>query len=1004
MATDLLDREQAAAEQDGNTEDGLNVGQQNSDALFNKKNAPQSETNEDFDNIIAANYGKGAQGEKVDSHGDKVKRNYNADDPAVDSNKNIDKLNNAEKSGGPNGFYKPGGAPQGGGGLKAFGSKLAAKGRNVGPSAGIAGLLIGSVAIGGSIIAVPAALFGMLEKSLVNDTDQSSGFNIRMHRAYMGTILGADKKNPSTDLEKKLTTTDDEQVKKLKDEGFNPDTAKDGDRNVIKSVEFSDKTKAETGAKFNAHTEGSIQARDQASGYFSERSSVFNDSPKLKKILAKFGIKKTKVLKGSDDRDSEKRRQAVDSSFNENTSATTDENREAKVKAIKEEADGKTGKFAGRAGNLLSAAVSTVCTAYNTVRVATAVVKAKYIYDLIAFAYPFIQAASQIENQGDIDPSVVENLGDRLTWSSPDKNDKENYNQNAFDSQGLKAVFYGDWASALDATASKYSTGAIAVAGTKVVKDVETTVGKDNLKNICRANRTASAAASVTCLAGPWALAICGTAAGLLAVLGPLIAEAAVKALMGPAEEIIKSANLNSNLKGKSAGDALSAGIALLMMQHNMGSGMKPAQKGAPGVKQVKKYISATNDDYMRQEELAQYQAKKTPFDMYNSYSFAGRVVAAINPYVTADHTGFARAANIVATVASAPLSLLNGTASALHSQPSMLTKREDAYEGRSGMCNDDDVHDIGASCDLFGQTFSVASPNVLDMADQQASGQKNVLGDNIQFMKGGGFINDSGKPTDIRSGGEVADDPSTDFGKWIKYCTEKRTDPIGTTSSPSDDPAEDKWRTGENCLADDEVKQHSEMIDNFAFYWNMCTIQFPASEGLAEDNCWDQQTATTAAPTGACAGGGNAAIYTCALKYDNYRYLWGGGHGGNAQQFIADFNAGKTPEWTQILDCSGLVRMAYVEAMGVEDGAYVAPGGYDGSANWEKIPVEQAKQGDIVTEDGHVAIVESNDDPGSGRLKIFDAETDSGPQEQNIQHSTASYGQIIAAYRAKKP
>lgn len=165
---------------------------------------------------------------------------------------------------------------------------------------------------------------------------------------------------------------------------------------------------------------------------------------------------------------------------------------------------------------------------------------------------------------------------------------------------------------------------------------------------------------------------------------------------------------------------------------------------------------------------------------------------------------------------------------------------------------------------------------------------------------------------------------------------------------------------------------------------------------------CYTKET--NAKKSSACANGGNEAIYTCALKYDNYRYLWGGGHGDvpNAQAWISDFNGGKYPEYTQILDCSGLVRMAYVEAMGVEDQAYTAPDGYNGSKNWEKISPEDAKQGDIITQPGHVAIVESYD-PGQKVFKIFDAETSSGEKEDNIRHSVATLSSVVGAYRAKK-
>ena len=1009
MATDLLEREQEATQDD----DDLNPGRRAYNEQFNPQ---EDEDDTDFDDIIDANYGDQVGDNKVDAHGDRVRRNYNADEPEKESAKAS--LRETEESGGRNSFYKPGGKSNLSGRLKGFGKKT--------PSLGIGGLIIGGGAITGAVIAGPMALIGAIERVASDDGNHSAGYNIKMHAAYMGNVVNNKNKDAcKTSVCKRVSEVSDDHLKDLKDKGFKVDSTKVGDRNEIKKVTFDDGKEAASGEEFDKHTKENLRAADQASRYFDNRTSVFNDSPKLYQILERFGINKGKTLTGSDDKDPEKRRAAVDKSFDDNTGATARGDAATETRAISEEAKTKVGRTVGKAGNIATASIGAACTAYNSVRTATAVAKAKFIFDLIAFSYPFIQAASQIYDEGNIDPSVVEILGARLIWYSITPG-HISYNQNAMDSQGLKAVFHGDYSKALDESSKRYSTARVAAIGDTGVKQIESTIGKNNLQSICSINRAAQMAQAIGCVAGPWAAAICGVGLGASAVLGPVIADKTIELLASPLADALAKANLKSDLRGKPAGDALGAGIAYLTMQHNMSSSSKPSHRGDKGKQEIKKYVAATNDDYIHQKNLALYQAQQTPFDATNPDTFAGRLAMAVNPLITTDKTAYTRVANLAATIFSAPTALLSGTANAIENQRSIMSAREDSIVGRTNMCDDQDMISNGFNCDMFGQMVGYSSPEALEIANDKTGAKWAEV---TNELKDRGFIDDDGKPADIDDSDKIKDEQKTIFGKWIKNCnTPERIDPLGTTSEPSDDEAEQKWRLGTKCMADDgssgsqasqDEKNHNRDLALFAYYWNMCTIQYPASEKLPSPKCWGSQKSTV---NSTCGDGTTESIYTCALQYDDYRYLWGGGHGDIAK-FVSDFKAGKYPQWTQVLDCSGLVRAATYEAMGgvvVSGGATPSVYASD-STHWQPISKEDAKQGDIVAlgsndAEGHVVIVQANHTPGlqkpgepasPGSWDIFHASTDSGPQDKNITHSTLSYAgdgrPIAGVYRFKK-
>jgi cell wall-associated NlpC family hydrolase len=493
----------------------------------------------------------------------------------------------------------------------------------------------------------------------------------------------------------------------------------------------------------------------------------------------------------------------------------------------------------------------------------------------------------------------------------------------------------------------------------------------------------------------------------------------------------LTSLNVDDDTKGPDAVNAIASAAGLLLSTTATGYGLKPATTNN-GNKEVSDYISYTQPLEDKYIALEKEDAKQNPLDSDNKYSLVGSLVRSLTPenFDVANKDLFGLISTIPGLY-STSLQKLTGvqTADALYNQPSTLGDK--ATQGvRLSHCDDSQLQSIKASGDTFCSIVAVSTTGELGKAAGQAYDPNDrSINKLIDYMTTDQPKKDDGISTyceineavdDVntsscgdKSAGRSIDDngkpiEGTQYDLYLKNCTDQRKAYWGGQyQSESDGSERDQgWFSGKQCTVD------NTMMENFRMWTNYC-LQSGTSDGTS--NCYTNDATKSDTSNSTCASNGDTkAIYTCALQYDNYGYKWGGGHGDvpNATKWIADFKTGKIPEWTPILDCSGLVRMAFVEAMGIEDQAYTAPDGYNSSKYWQKIPLEQAQQGDIVTSSGHVAIVESND-VAAKKFKIFDAETERGAKENNIRHSAQSYagGGIgngtssgtIAAYRAKK-
>lgn len=891
--SDLLERENQAGNQEDGQFSGASGRQKNQAFDDIARNSEQ----EDFNDIMDRNLDHDSP-LRTDSHGDTVNKNYNADNPS----RNIDDVKNNEQSN----LYNGSGANQPGskGSIKG---RFAGKIKGKGASFGVAALLAGSfTAI--STLLIPGALLVMLEKGLTNFSAESTRTDQTLQRAYVGGIFGVSK--GATDLEKKMTGITEAEKTAWEKNKFTLEVEKVDDKPTykIKSAQYEGRgQKFSDPDSFLKFVDGNIKARQSFNRVVNIRADSFNKSPKFNKILAKYNLNKSNVLKSSREKQKEARKAAIDKSFNENVGAVEGD-REARIRSLRAstldspELKTKLGKIADsvrkRSGgvDVVTIPVSIMCAGYSAVKVTNATVKAKLYLDLIRFGFPFFQAASQIQDQGNIEPEVVENLADRLTWyQSPTYTQKladaesdpaekamilEKENLTAMDAQGIKQALYGDFSGLME-SAKQYTTGWVAagVVGSKTASEIEKIFpgGREGIRNACAVNSYVALAGAAGC-ATPVTAILCAAAfaatIAIVAEFGDDILKKIVEELGDGAVERIADMNLDANLRGVDLGNALAATMGLLMMQKNMGSGLL----AATNVGQIESFISATDDVYYKYgEELVKEDAKENQFDASNQYTFMGQVAVALNPYRAENSTAYSSFANLISTTFS-PLQLLSTSANALYSQPSQMTARQGSAAGITGNCKDEDMELIGALCANPGRMVGQTSMEVINKAKGQSTASNDATLDTIKYMRANEYIEESGKPTGEEQTGANDDTKEKKFNymKFKKYCTSDRVDPIGTTSeSLLEGTAEDQdWFTYERCLGKDPADK--EMFDNFVYYYNMCEIQIPIAKGV--ENCWSE---ATVAATPAVKNTGDWVIPTSGPCLSPFGPRWGTQHAG---------------------------------------------------------------------------------------------------------------------------
>jgi len=601
---------------------------------------------------------------------------------------------------------------------------------------------------------------------------------------------------------------------------------------------------------------------------------------------------------------------------------------------IKEKADSASvGKKAvgnaltnGLKGVSVLGAADTGCTVWNTARAVAAAAKATRLMQLIQFIMVSFVTADRVK-AGTATPEEVSHLGDKITavdtrkeivdegsvWtgSGDDSQSKARpnpyYGKNAMDSPGMKTALYNE-APRLTSRDQQYTIGGGLVGSFTGVLDKIASLagGRDNIRSFCKVVQS-------------WWARTAGLIAGLVSAVGSFGASTVVSIgasvaigfampfLEAALADIMAGTVVSGATEGIDFGDAAFAGAGGLLGGLAMGHGMRPANKD-----QLKGYLKVANEVKREQVAVLTYEARATPFDMYNQYSFLGSAVRKINIPLIGASSSVTGAITNIPSIISAGFSSLIPHASAAQSYNQERFEQCGADQG---------YRDLGIDADVFCNPRYI--PGGLDIEPDEAA----------RWMLEGEHIEDD----------ENGTPKSDEFKDWIKYCTE-REDGWGETGDSDNNSDE---AIGLTCVNKDKSAEEIKRLDYFNAFWMYHSINDTMDNGYATAGD-DETGATTAGGTWVNPSGGTK--YNITSDYGP-RTLNGRAdfHDGTDMDFSGDFvaacsgkitsigkhgdHSGQPPTNIITIDCGGGVTTKYMHyytrdiASGIEEGKEVAAG-----------------------------------------------------------------------------
>ncbi len=532
----------------------------------------------------------------------------------------------------------------------------------------------------------------------------------------------------------------------------------------------------------------------------------------LGKALARFKTSKADKLKGSSDEERSKSLKAATSGDN----ATLDgepvgkecgddkacQDNEDKRREKEKSESAKLTEGGGRAGSVFSGAVKglgilgaadSTCTVYNTSRAVEA--GAKFIrseqvaqYAMVFNTLADMELAGDASHEqatygGNITTAVDrrEKVVNEYSKNQSDKVENPYFGKNAFDSEGAKAAFYNDAAN-LTAQAQQFTVGG-GLVGTlaSVNSKIQSVVG-DNPEATCGKIQNpwvrggsfvvglllGVGSGGTTIAAG---VALSGAAAAALPVLEAYLKDMLAGETVGP------------DTKGVDSGNAIFSGTGVILGAAAQARGMKPASKS-----DLKSYLATSNEIKQEYVAMGVEDAKSTPFDIKNEYSFTGMLARKILP-------SYMASSSFASTLTSGfPKLFASATSSAL---PNVEAVGEFNPE-RFSKCNDSGYKKLRIDADIFCNVRYTMSPQELNMPTE----------DVYEWMYANKQINE-----------DFSAKEGSKYEEFVKNCVD-RTTGWGTPLE-----GEENSSIGEDCMKND-TEHH---------YFRAYTMDRSIEEGMDE-------------------------------------------------------------------------------------------------------------------------------------------------------------------------
>lgn len=681
------------------------------------------------------------------------------------------------------------------------------------PLIGIILTVIGG-GIGISALLSPSLLIIHLKENLVAFLDDTGpAFGIRtnkvVYRKFKTAKFSFEKMaNGKCGIQCRIGTMPDVMKRNFEAKGFKIN-ATEGEglakgRWILNSMEFPDGHIVRNGAEFAEATKD-VARGESFKKVFNSRIVYFLNSKFGVMLREKFGLNKLANLtrnlkeKASDKvtTTKEKVKKAIRETLglpevdpNANPKLTTEERiavarENPKFKKVFEFIDGPATKVSSGVTN----AVQAICTSYNVINNVKNTTRAAKQAAFVGLAMMVVLNSSDMTKAGDMDTETADVVGGMLTGTDAN-------GMAATDSTGMKMVLYGE-TGALSAEDQKYSMApsgillktlttmavAAAVGGTVVLK---------TMHGLCKISSNAAFAFIQSCPEQIIAAFATGFATGgFSAVIAAAVCGAKIGATivafgwaMGLVINALTDATINDELpvldgdsRGIAVGDSVVTGTAQIMGGTAATYGMK-----AGSTADIIKYQTATATIKKQQDEIASYEARDTPFDIYNQYSFLGSIAKTINIDAFHNASILSSINNVLAIIPRSLATITSGVGAAADRKAKIYAE---------GQCKDSSLSNLGINADAFCNPSYVMSDTELN----------NDIDSVVKDMISSGNI-------DPETGDAM---PKSNYQKYLDNCA-NRTVSLGDSSGAIEDD-DYEWSMGLKCV------EETTELSNFRTY-----------------------------------------------------------------------------------------------------------------------------------------------------------------------------------------
>lgn len=444
-------------------------------------------------------------------------------------------------------------------------------------------------------------------------------------------------------------------------------------------------------------------------------------------------------------------------------------------------------------------AIDKICGVYALVTMGWSVAKVAKVEVFAQFGLSFLSMSSKIRS-GDATQEEVTAQGNSLMGiankkDSDEKKDSDQSDSNtsrlkeafaffadsaeenspgksATDSQGWRAVAYGDRVSKLDNSAKDYQVGITGALAKIMDTFTSGTLGWVVRKGCKVATVTTAVVGAAVVVAS---LVACATTACVAEVLGSIAWGAAVGVALSLALTILKDKAmdeislhvaqgltgtiLNDSTKGENFGNAIMSGSAAMMSKNTMA--------GSGGVLTKSQAVAFYHETERQIAENAEEIRKtRSPFDPNTRHTFLGSIVSNMLPY-----------SKQISSISGFLPSIIGGAQRSFAAiTPGAHAANDANFIANMDTCEDKTIKDTGAATDIFCNVYTGIDMKIADKDTDQVIDELKSSGDLTE--------KDSSGDTDDMLG---TVEMGPELKKYDKYCFNRKK-PIGTSEDDDDD------------------------------------------------------------------------------------------------------------------------------------------------------------------------------------------------------------------------